>query len=432
MTFHNAIKYIKNAANGSAQSVKFERVRLLCEYLGDPQKRIRYVRLAGNNGKTLCGGMLVSILKKANIRAGYLAMPIRADIRENIVIDSTPISMEDTVKYTQKAVEAIARINTALKASAISEDGTLLPDPEPFMPTSNELLLAIALTAFCDKDCELCLIESDHAGNDPSLFMPAPFSTVICGTIPSDDKKEIARIRSYVTRGVQEIVSAPQNQDAYKILSDTCAAVNCRLTLALKSATTVERLSLRETEFSYKGNRYSLNLCGKFQTVNAAVVLETAEMLERRGFAVSEDAIRGGLARLDIHSRFEVISSTPFIIADSTHTPIAIETVCDSMADFKQITGSEVRLCLPKGELLGLYYNALVSRGYTVRDIVTLDEERSAEVDDLPCSVTHCKTVKATAKASLAELGKDTVLLISGRSSFTERIRYEILGILGF
>lgn len=432
MTYHNAIKYIKNAPKALADDVKFERIRLLCKALGDPQKRIKYIRLAGNNGKTLCGKMLISVLKKANIKVGYLAMPPRDDIRTNIVIDSVPMTMEETVCYTQKIINAVSEINNTRKASAISEDGNLLPDPEPFSPTSEEILFAMALVAFRDSDCELCLIESDHEGNDPSLFMPPPFAAVICGTIPSDDKKEIHRIRSYVTRGVQEIVSAPQDQAAHRMLSDTCASVNCRLTLALKSAVTVEKLSLRGTEFSYKGNKYSLNLCGKFQIANATVVLETLEMLLRRGFDIPHNAITDGLSNLDIHSKFEVISSMPFIIADSTHTSVAIETVCDSMMDFKHITGCNVRLCLPQGELTALYHDALSARGYNVLDIVTLDNGTTTEASDQSCPTTICKTVKATVKSALSDLQKDTILLISGPHTFTEAIRYELLQRLGF
>jgi dihydrofolate synthase/folylpolyglutamate synthase len=432
MTYHNAIKYVKNSPKSAKETVRFERIRLLCKHLGDPQKSIRYIRLAGSNGKTLCGGMLTSILKKAGIHTGYLAMPPRDDIRANIVIDTQALSMDDTVRYTTEIIEAVNRINEARRSSAISEDGTLLPDPEPFVPTSSEILFAMALVAFRDKNCKLCLIESDHEGYDPSLFMPAPFSAIICGTIPSEEKKEIARIRSYITRGVQEIVSAPQDQAAHRVLSDTCASVNCRLTLALKSAISVEKLTLRETEFSYKGNSYTLSLCGRFQIVNATVVLETVEMLARRGFEIPHEAIIEGLSSLNIPSKFEVLSVMPLIIADSTHTPVAIETVCDSMMDFKQMTGSDVRLCLPEGELIELYTKALTNRGYNVTEVISLSNDETLESREYPCPVTLCKTIKTTVKTALDGLKKDTVLLISGKHTFTENIRYELLQRLGF
>ncbi len=432
MTYHNAIKYVKNSPKSANETVRFERIRLLCKYLGDPQSKIRYIRLAGSNGKTLCGGMLTSILKKAGICTGYLAMPPRDDIRANIVIDTKPLSMDDTVRYMTNITEAVSAINESRKASAISEDGNLLPDPEPFVPTSSEILFAMALVAFRDKNCKLCLIESDHEGDDPSLFMPAPFSAIICGTIPSENKKEIARIRSYITRGVQEIVSAPQDQAAHRVLSDTCASVNCRLTLALKSAISVEKLTLRETAFSYKGNTYSLNLCGRFQIVNATVVLETVEMLSRRGFEISHEAILTGLSSLNIPSKFEVLSVMPLIIADSTHTPVAIEAVSDSMMDFKQMMSSDIRLCLPEGELIELYTQSLTTRGYNIVGVVALANGENVENHEYPCPVTLCKTVKATVKSALDGLDKDTILLISGKHTFTERIRYELLQRLGF
>ena len=142
MTYHNAIKYIKNSPKSAKEAVKYECIRLLCKHLGDPQNRIKYVRLAGNNGKTLCGGMLTSVLKKADILTGYLAMPARDDIRANIVIDSKPISMDETVRYLSEVINAINAINSERNTPSVSEDGAPLI-LEPFVPTSAEILLSV-------------------------------------------------------------------------------------------------------------------------------------------------------------------------------------------------------------------------------------------------------------------------------------------------
>lgn len=439
MTYHNAIKYVRLAPCEHEHDDKFEHIRTLCAELGDPQKRLSFIRLAGSNGKTLCGGMLTSILKRTDITVGYLAMPIREDLKQNILISCLPLSMEETVHYTKEVALAVARINERRHSdwqTACSEkiDGESAPPmPSPFVPTSSELLLAMALLAFRDKNCKICLIECDHTSSDPSHFLPAPFAAIICGTIPNGDRHEIARIRSYICRGIQEIVSAPQDPDAHRILADTCASVNCRLTLPLKSALEILRLSLRATEFSYKGQTYTLNLCGRFQVFNALIALETIEMLGRRGYAIPHEAIIEGLSSLQIHSKFEVISSMPCIIADSTHTPIAIRTVCDSMTEFRASTGNHVRLCLPSGELPAQYLSALEERGYTVEHLVLLasEDEETPTIDcDIP--ITVCKTPKQTAKQALAGLGKDGFLLISGHIRFTEKVRYEILSLLGF
>ena len=83
MTYHNAIKFIKNAPNiPPKEDSASERINALCAALGNPQKRIKYIRLAGSNGKTVCARMILSILNKANILNGCLSMPIYNDVRE--------------------------------------------------------------------------------------------------------------------------------------------------------------------------------------------------------------------------------------------------------------------------------------------------------------------------------------------------------------
>lgn len=434
MTYHNAMKYIRSAPEPGVGKPNYNGIRLLCERLGNPQKRLRYLRLAGSNGKTVCGRMLVSVLQAASLPTGCLTMPMLDDIKENILINGKPLSMEETVRYMEQISRAVTEINREAEEEQSRGDtdseSKLSALSLPFRPTSSEILLTMALLAFREKECALCLIESDHSGADPSKFLTAPFAAVICGTIPSGNAAEIAKIRSYICRGIQEIVSAPQNSEAFRVISDTCSAVNCRLTLPKKNELTVRRLTLRGTDFSYKGVDYSLRLCGKFQVMNAAVTLEAVDMLRRRGYNVTEEAVIKGFSSLNLRSRFEVLSVLPLIIADSTHKEVAIHTVCDSMADFKEMTGSRVRLCLPVGELVEQYISALEKRGYEIESVICMGDREIPTDSQIPTVL--CQTPKATAKAALTDLDREQILLISGNCCFTDRIRYEILSTLSY
>lgn len=440
MTYHNAVKYIRNAP-AEPENRNGEVVQTLCRYFGDPQKKLKYLRLAGSNGKTVCAAMLTSVMKQSNITVGCLTLPMREDVRDNIRIASLPLSIEETVDYASRVCRAVQEINRS-RAEVPAETGDAGESGEgepqtvslpPLVPSRSEILLVMALLAFRDANCRLCLIESDHSGTDPSKFLPAPFAAVICGTIPSDEKQEIQRIRSYIRRGVQEIVSAPQDRDAYQILSDTCAAVNCRLTVPSRSGLSVRRLTLRGTDFSYRGKDYSLSLCGKFQIFNALVVLETLDMLSRHGFPVGYEAVCRGLAGVRLPGKFEVLSVMPLIIADSTHTPVAIRTVCDSMADFREITGNKIRLFLPAGDLIGHYCQVLAALGYEIVQITVLcGKEETPATEGIDCPVKIYTSRKEAIRQTLAALEKDTFLLISGTHAFTDSVRYDLLGALGF
>ena len=108
--------------------------------------------------------------------------------------------------------------------------------------------------------------------------------------------------------------------------------------------------------------------------------------------------------------------------------------MCESLADFKDITGTNIRLCLPDGELIGQYVETLNNQGYTVDKISVLEiPDLSAERDDgISVPISLQKTIKATAKDALSGLNDSSTLLISGPSNFTRQMRHELLNILGF
>ncbi|MBQ5634443.1 MAG: hypothetical protein IIV11_06115 [Clostridia bacterium] len=183
MTYHNAVKYVKNAPNLTPKNnVVSDRISALAAALGNPQRSIKYVRLAGSNGKTICARMMTSILNQAHISSGCFSMPIHEEIRDNIRINGEPISMDEAVEYISAVREAVAKIN--------SEEDNIFEGH--FAPTAHEILLFAAILAFNAHKCSVCIIESDHTGEDPSRALAAsPFAAIICGIIPSNNKKEI-------------------------------------------------------------------------------------------------------------------------------------------------------------------------------------------------------------------------------------------------
>ena len=426
MTYHNAVKYVKTAPNVTPKnSVTSEHITALSKALGNPQRHLKYIRLAGSNGKTICARMLTSILNKADISNGCLSMPIHEEIRDNILINGKPISMEETVEYISTVKNAVAAIN------ADSENGF----GGRFCATAHEILLFAAILAFNAHKCAVCIIESDHKGEDPSRFLSvSPFAAIICGIIPSADKREMMRIRSYISSGLNEIVSAPQDEKAFAEIQNTCASMGCRPTQARISGVKITRLALGGTDFTYRNNHYSLQVCGKFQTANAIIAIESANMLTRYGHKIEHKHIAEGLAAVKAPCKFEILSAFPTIIADSTYAPVAIKAVCDSLSDFKEITGTKIRLCLPDGDLIPQYMSALNERGYSIEKISALAVEGISEDErgntNIPLTIS--KNHKLTAKDALSELNGDSILLVSGPSNFTEALRRQILTILGF
>ncbi len=398
MTYLNAKKYLASAPEQASESQLSELLLLV----GNPQKRIKFLRLAGSNGKTVCGQMLTSVLSKTSHKVGFLRMPVSDEPRENVLINNEPISFTD-----------FARLVDTVKQTLLSSD---------FTPTRSEIFLSVALLAFRESNCDLAIIESDHYGSDPSVNLPAPFAAIICGTLPDNDA-EISRIRAFVSRGIEEIISAPQNAQAYRAISDICYSANCRLTLPSRNALTVTRSTFMGTDFSYKSEEYRLNVCGSFETSNAILAIEGLEMLSRKGFVVSPSAIHDGLSDLRLAAKFEVLSVSPLIIVDSTHSLSAIPTMCDALTEFGDKTPKSIFLCLPSSTLISEYSVCLAERGFEIAGVYTCD----TNID----GATVFKTPKTFVKQAISNLDKSTTLLISGDCRFVLPIRHELLNALG-
>jgi len=398
MTYHNAVKYFKNAPKESQHAPSEGAITSLWDALGAPQRNLKYLRLTGSNGKTVCARMLLSVFRNSEHTVGALFLPFQDDGRENIRINDLPLDVDEFTSYTEQVLAVLKQINDS-----------------DWVPSQSELLLTVALLAFRAHHCTFCLIESESSPSDPTKRLPSPFAAAICGTIPDENQKEIQEIRSYISHGIQEIVSAPQNQNAYRLISETCAAINCRLTIPTKNELTVHRLSLRGSEFTYKNTDYCLSLCGRFQVTNATVVLEVLDMLSRRGFSLSREQILRGLSEVKIPAKFEIISVSPTIIVDSTHSETAITATVETLADFTLLLGTNLRLSLPNGPLCDQYLQAIVPYNFTVTDLLPYD---------------FSEKPKVIAKQALENLGKDHVLLISGHYEHTEKIRAEILKLL--
>jgi folylpolyglutamate synthase/dihydropteroate synthase len=164
------------------------------------------------------------------------------------------------------------------------------------------------------------------------------------------------------------------------------------------------------------------------------VAIETAEMLMRCGYDISRENIKNGLAVVKAPGKFEVISLSPTIIADSTHSAVAIGTVCDSLAEFKEMVGTRIRLCLPEGDLVSMFVDSLYERGYSIEKISVLANAERKEGGDIVTgapTVRH-NTAKLVAKDALDRLDSECTLLITGPVNFTRAIRHALLGILGF
>lgn len=368
MTYHNAIKFLNASPKILAEATAGNRMRQILKQLNEPQKNLVYVRMTGTEGKSVCAQMLEAMFD-ADYSVGLLTLTDKLSARDCIRICRKPISPTEFSA-------AVGTVYDLLKQNQKKAE----PDPQsPTQLTYCEILLCAAVLIFRKHGCQLCMVESEAAPNDPSRVLPVPLAAVICGEFPCDRPQEWQILRSYLVHGIREIVCAPQTQEAYRLLSQICATINCRLTIPAKARLELQKTSLRGSEFLYRQTAYRICLCGSFQVTNAALALEAADMLTRHGFPLAEPRFAEGLQRVRVPSVFEILSVSPTVIADRAHTEEAMKVVGQALWELRSSLGSRVSLCLPEGASVSRWTSILQNARLTVAEAICVVPASAAD-----------------------------------------------------
>ena len=266
-----------------------DRIRELLDRLGRPQDRLKFVHVAGTNGKGSTCAYLASILQAAGLRTGLFTSPYLIAFEERIRVDGANISADDLAEATLLVKE---------QAEAMADH-----------PTEFELMCAVALVHFARSGCDIVVLEVGLGGRlDSTNVIDAPEVAVIA-RIGLDHTKllgttlaAIAGEKAGIVKPGSAVVSWPQEPEAMVAVEAAAAAAGDVLTVpdfACLEAGSVDwgapGAPLRP--FSYgRFTDLRTRLLGSYQPANAALAIEAVEALRVRGWAVNDDAVRRGIA----------------------------------------------------------------------------------------------------------------------------------------
>ena len=433
MTYNNALKWIHSAPEVLEDTGSKERLARLWGLLAFPKRSFKYLRVAGACGKTVCAELLSAVYENSPYTVGCLLMPLRGDFRDNILVNNRSLSFEELSKYADRIRVAIKKLNQAPTDAEQTEDSVphaTLSAPICF--TRHELLLTVALLAFLDKGCRLCIIESEGSAEDPTRFLPAPQLLSLCGPIDTTDEEEIRRIHSYASHGIRELICSFSGEKGYQFISKVCAKVNCRLTLASPRDAEIRTVAPRECVFFYRGTEYRTALFGAFQIENFILVSETLHALGRLGFPLPEEEMQRRLCAVRLPCRCEILSLSPTIVVDSSHYTSALRTVCDSLWDIRSVTGESIHICAPEGALAHETANIFRKKGYRIASILTLPYEEVTEYLPEQKRYKQIKRIRELSKQILDASKQGDMVYLCGPAPFAERLRHELLSQMGF
>ena len=398
MTYEEALSYIHSIC-WKGSKLGLDRTRELLGKLNDPQKELKFIHIAGTNGKGSTAAMLSSILEEAGYRVGLYTSPFINRFNERMQVNHQPIPDEELAALTEYVRPY---------ADAMADS-----------PTEFELITALAMVWFARQKCDIVVLEVGMGGElDSTNIIDVPEAAVIAA-MGMDHVKElgptmadIARAKAGIIKEGGRVVSYGGNPEADEVIAAVCRARNASLCQPDFSAIVPGDFSLEGQTFSYKGWRgLRIPLVGAYQMNNAAVVLETVEVLRQRGWSVSDEAVRQGLADTRWPARFEVLRRDPVFIVDGGHNPHGIRATAESLRRLfpgRKITFvTGVMADKDVEHILGLIV-PLADQFFTVRP----DNPRAMDAGELAARI-EAMGAKATACASVRD-GVDRAIQAEG------------------
>lgn len=318
MNYQEAISFIQDTGwMGCKPGLK--RIRELLDLLGNPQNNLKFIHIAGSNGKGSTSAMLSSILTCAGYRTGLFTSPHLCRYNERIKINNVDISDEDLSSAAEKVSVAVKQMHDT--------------------PTEFERFTAIAFLHFQMCACDIVVLEVGLGGRlDSTNVIPAPVLSIITNIglehtdLLGDTLEKIAAEKAGIIKEGASVILYEQSAQVENVIRRKCAECNCGLTVTDIAQEQLELLDMTGQTFSYrKRKNLRLNLLGTYQVYNVAVVLDAVDALNQRGFTVSEEDISKGLAHVVWPARMELLGQEPPFLLDGAHNPQCMTALRDSL-----------------------------------------------------------------------------------------------------
>ena len=294
------------------QSSGLTRMRRLMARLGDPQRGMRIVHIAGSNGKGSTAVYCESILRQAGYHTGLFVSPYIYDFRERIQLDGCMVDR-------QQMADTYAQLQPVVAQMAAEGDPCV----------QFEVITALALLIFRRAGCDVVVLEVGIGGLlDSTNIIDPPLAAAITSlslehtALLGRTLTEIARQKCGIIKPGCAVVSAPdQLAEVFEVIRQTAQEKNVPLRVPEDEDIHLLWSTLRENHIDYGGYEVSLKMPGAHQAANAAVAVEAALALCDQGYAIPDEAILAGLGEAKLPARIEMLRYQPLRLVDGAHNP---------------------------------------------------------------------------------------------------------------
>ena len=320
MNYEQALEYI-HAVQWAGHKPGLSRTRTLLAALGDPQRQLRFVHIAGTNGKGSTAAMMASCLHKAGYRVGLYTSPFINRFNERIQVDGQQIGDQELVELVEKVRPA---------AEAMTD-----------VPTEFEIITALGMLYFAQKQCDAVVLEVGLGGTlDSTNVIEHPECAVITA-LGMDHVKElgptladIAAAKAGIIKEGCPVVSYGGVPEADAVIRRVAAEKHAQLTEVDFGRLQVDGGDLDQVTFDFDGlDRVRLPLIGSYQPRNAALAITALRVMREKGWNIPESAIRAGLETVQWAGRFELLRHQPAFVLDGSHNSHGMTATVQSLRD---------------------------------------------------------------------------------------------------
>lgn len=407
MTYESALEYIHSVSwKGSRPGL--ERTRTLLSLMGNPEKKLKFIHIAGTNGKGSTASMSARILLEAGYTTGLYTSPYIFTFNERMRVDGENISNEELVEI----VEFVKPFADSMEDS----------------PTEFELVTCIAFEFFKRRNCDIVCLEVGMGGElDSTNVIDSPVAAVITNIgldhtdFLGDTVEKIAETKSKIIKDGTLAVVYPNTDSVEQVLKKRCSDVGAFFTKPDFNAIVPICADFDGQYFDYyEYKNMRLPLLGRHQLKNAAVVITLMNELMLGGWDITHDDVRRGIESTVWEGRFEVVNKAPLFIVDGGHNPQCIEALVENVREY--LSGR--KLVVLTGVLADKDYECMYSEmSELASEFVTVTPPNPRALDSKSLknylerfgkSVTACEDIEEGVIIAKEKAGCDGVVLAYG------------------
>ncbi len=420
MNYKQAMEYMESLQSlGSVPGL--ENIINLCEKLGNPQEDLRFIHIAGTNGKGSVSAYLSSVLRSAGYKVGNYNSPTIRDYRERICVSGRMISQRAFCEFLEQVKTACDELVAEGKAH-----------PTPF-----EVETALGFLYFKEKKCDYVILECGMGGKLDATNLIRNTVAAVFAPIGMDHMtflgqtiEEIAEQKAGIIKPHCRVVSAQQTEDAAQVIERVSREHRTEPVFVKNEDASQIRYGLEKQSFLYQNRqKIEISLVGQYQIENALLALKVIDVLREEGVKIPDCAVEDGFAEAKWPGRFEILSRKPYFIVDGAHNEDGARKLAQSIRFY--FTNKKIIYIM--GILKDKEYDKIISLtapfATHIITVKTPDNPRAMDAYELAQEVSkhHGSVTAAGSPEEAVEMSylladKDSVVVAFGSLSYLGRL----------